>query len=228
MASVFCSYDAGMSNKCASFIACTDKSSTGALIVQSCMQVSWMVLQASHLPDARVKHTLLLHLPPSALEALLDAVMESPSLPAGIQSAVTRNCCWALLAICGDAAAPANAAAASRIAPVPSGRGFHHDDGLRLHAGGHLDDEGGAAASSTAAVVTRSNVLSSSGPLGRDGRGVHGGSRHGGTEPTGRLYGRQILACGLMKRLSGPILRADYGADVSDWLSLKLVWNSGL
>ena len=71
------------------------------------MQVSWMVLQASHLSDARVKHTLLLHLPPSALEALLDAVMESPSLPVGIQSAVTRNCCWALLAICGDAAAPA-------------------------------------------------------------------------------------------------------------------------
>lgn len=83
-------------------------------------QVSWMLLQASHLPDADIKRTLMLHLPPDTLESFLDAVMSSPSLPHGVQWAVARNCCWALLGLLGNAADPSSPSGGQVRTPRPT------------------------------------------------------------------------------------------------------------
>ena len=82
-------------------------------------QISWMLLQAAHLPGHAARRALLTSLRPAVIERFLSSVAASPALLPGIKHATARNCCWALLILCD---VPASAVARGAVA-VAAARG---------------------------------------------------------------------------------------------------------
>ncbi|GAX77233.1 hypothetical protein CEUSTIGMA_g4679.t1 [Chlamydomonas eustigma] len=70
------------------------------IIQKLTLQISWVIVQASHLNDMPSKNKVHQFLPTTALQPFISAVFKSNILSKGIKCAVARNCTWAIHTIC--------------------------------------------------------------------------------------------------------------------------------